>query len=95
MDSYGSNIEDVGRQWSDSNGAHFNDIGKLPSHPTFSTESAYSKPGSVGGVWTDRGNDKWDFAPSATNLRHNTVENIREYLRNSDPNVNLVLGKGR
>ena len=51
---------------------HFNDIGKKPTHPTFSDESYYSRKGQKGGHWEetperwiyrlseDQANNDWD-----------------------------------
>ncbi len=75
-------------------GQHFTDKFKKPNHPTFSTESQYSKGATVGGTWggTD---DKPTFTPSKTNLKNMTPEGLQEYFSKVEPNVQLLLPKTR
>jgi hypothetical protein len=77
---------------SQADNGHFPDTFKKPSHPTFSSESKYhGVDGNEGGEWTDLGNGKWSFKPGATNLKLNSVDEIKGYLSESDPDVQLVL----
>lgn len=68
--------------------AHFSDIGKRPTHPTFSDESAYHTTETPGGHWSKtgnklpNGNDQWKFEHSdytAKNLKKTT-----DYMKNND-----------
>ena len=77
--------------------AHFNDIGKRPSHPTFSDESAYHTPETPGGHWSKtgnklpNGNDQWKFEHSdytAKNMKKTT-----DYMKNNDDG-SLAVYKG-
>lgn len=61
--------------------AHFYDIGKKPSHPTFSDESAYSNSKTPGGSWKDLGNDKWVFEHSDYTV--NNSDETNKYLKES------------
>ena len=64
---------------------HGSDAGKLPWHPTFSTQSAFSTPQQPGGVW---GRDK-----SGTTFRPTDRmkgEFFEEYMKNRERNVRIV-----
>lgn len=69
-------------------GTHYPDTWKKPSHPTFSDQSIYSGPDSQGGQWTndDKGGDI--FTPGPQNLK-NGIDTTKDYLKWSDPNVKL------
>lgn len=68
---------------------HFPDTYKKPSHPTFSNESKYSGvDGNEGGEWAKKGG-KWTFQPGPTNIS-NGLDHTREYLKQSDPDVELI-----
>ena len=64
---------------------HGSDKGKLPWHPTFSTESDYSTPQNPGGRW---GHDVFGdtFTPSAKQKG----SAFREYMREVEPDVRLI-----
>jgi hypothetical protein len=65
-------------------GAHFDDIGKLPNHPTFSDGSAYHNTQQQGGHWQDLGTEErsqWLFTPSKQQLANKEgMENTMQYL---------------
>lgn len=79
-----------------SNG-HYSDSGKLPWHPTFSTESAYSTPWFKGGTWIeDHGlntmynpNPRVTYTPSKDMINYGTTKGLVQYMRNREPNVEL------
>lgn len=69
---------------------HFPDTFKKPNHPTFSSESQYSGvDGYTGGTWTDLGNDKWAYKPSATNLQMRSPDQLRQYFQRVEPGSQL------
>ena len=76
---------------------HYSDSGKLPWHPTFSTESAYSSPEFKGGTWTeDHGpntmynpNPKVTYTPSEDMIKAGTTKGLEEYMRTREPDVEL------
>ena len=76
---------------------HYSDSGKLPWHPTFSTESAYSSPEFKGGTWTeDNGpntmynpNPKVTYTPSEDMIKAGTTKGLEEYMRTREPDVEL------
>lgn len=73
--------------------AHFNDIGKRPSHPTFSEESAYSTNETKGGKWIDAGDGKWEFQHSDYTINNSNKTN--EYIKNNEkPGTVKVTYKG-
>lgn len=67
--------------------------GKLPGHPTFSTESPYSIDGfksAQGGVWLKSDNG-WDYTPSQNQL--NTpgyIEGLAEYAKNKRSGIDTL-----
>lgn len=78
----------------DSEEAHLPDTFKKPSHPTFSDQSKYSTPDAPGGKWEkldDNNDHSWTFAPSAENYKHRSLDDIQDYLKNTDPDVKLVM----
>lgn len=73
---------------------HYSDSGKLPWHPTFSTESAYSSPEFKGGTWTkDHGQNtmypKLIYTPSQDMIKAGTTEGLIEYMQKNEPDVEL------
>lgn len=74
---------------------HLDDTYKKPNHPTFSTDSVYSgdKSGEVGGRWVKVG-DKWRFFASPDNLKHYSVDELRDYFRRHEPDSTLILPDG-
>lgn len=65
---------------------HYSDLGKLPTHPTFSKESKYSGPGYQGGDWSynDKGQDV--FTPSADMINANATRGLANYFKKVEPN---------
>ena len=53
---------------------HWGDAGKLPWHPTFSNESAYSSPQFIGGRWEGD-----SFTPSLDQLRAGYSVGLMDY----------------
>ena len=72
---------------------HYSDIGKLPWHPTFSTESAYSSPVFKGGTWAED-NGKTIYTPSEDMIKAGTTKGLEEYMRTREPGVELRMPKG-
>jgi len=78
------------------NRGHGSDLGKLPNHPTFSNQSAYSTAGLgqkyEGGSW-----DGNTFTPSKRMLGNHNIEQLQWMLDNGyndgDNYYNPVLGK--
>ena len=73
---------------------HYSDSGKLPWHPTFSTESVYSSPEFKGGTWTkDHGQSimypKLIYTPSEDMIKAGTTKGLEEYMRTREPGVEL------
>jgi hypothetical protein len=62
----------------DISSGHYGDAGKLPWHPTFSNESAYSSPQFMGGRW-----DGDVFTPSIDQLQGGYAGGLMNYLRNA------------
>ena len=81
---------------------HYSDSGKLPWHPTFSTESAYSSTEFKGGTWTeDNGpntmynpNPKVTYTPSEDMIKAGTTKGLEEYMRTREPGVELHMPSG-
>ena len=65
---------------------HIGDVGKLPNHPTFSVESAYSTPTAPGGVWKDG-----SFYASPQNLMYTSKGRLQDYFNRVEPGVKLIL----
>ena len=64
---------------------HYSDKGKLPWHPTFSTESAYSTDKYPGGVWS-KYNGKDVFTPSQAMVRAGATKGLAHYFSKVEPN---------
>ena len=81
---------------------HYSDSGKLPWHPTFSTESAYSTPQFKGVTWTeDHGentmynpNPKVTYTPSEDMIKAGTTNGLAEYMKTREPGVELRIDSG-
>ena len=78
---------------------HYSDSGKLPWHPTFSTESAYSSPEFKGGTWTkDHGQNtmypKLIYTPSEDMIKAGTTKGLEEYMRTRELDVELRMPNG-
>lgn len=76
-------------------GEHFTDEFKLPGHPTFSTESKYSNPKTLGGNWNQMKDSTWMFEHSPFTFKH--YKETGKYLQGSGENQSLpainVVGK--
>jgi len=59
-------------------GTHFPDTYKLPTHPTFSTESKYSNNATPGGTWVEYPDGTWVFNHSPYTARH--LDDTDDYL---------------
>ena len=59
-------------------GTHFPDTYKLPTHPTFSTESKYSNQATPGGTWVEYPNGTWVFNHSPYTAKH--LDDTDDYL---------------
>lgn len=61
-------------------GTHFTDVGKRPSHPTFSNESKYSNSKTPGGNWDDNVfiPSMWQFGNDGNKKRNNYMNNTGE-----------------
>jgi hypothetical protein len=71
---------------------HLPDTYKKPWHPTFSEESKYSKGGTEqGGKWIDKGDDKWDFEASPTNLKYHSPDELKRYFARVEPDSNVIM----
>lgn len=57
---------------------HFPDTYKLPTHPTFSTESKYSNSNTPGGTWVKDNEGNWIFVHSPFTAKH--LEKTDDYL---------------
>lgn len=69
---------------------HFTDKYKKPNHPTFSDESIYSgKDGYAGGHWSEK-DGKWSYAPSETNLKFRTHEELDDYFVRDEPDSSIA-----
>ena len=69
---------------------HYSDIGKLPNHPTFSNESAYSTPEYPGGIWGKDINGRATFTPSPQMINSGATDGLASYMQRVEPNVKLV-----
>jgi len=67
------------------NRGHGTDKGKLPWHPTFSTQSAFSTPTQPGGVW---GHDKTGNTFKPTDRMNDRY--FQEYMHRMEPNVRII-----
>jgi len=67
---------------------HFPDTFKKPNHPTFSTESQYSKGDTVGGKWDTR-DGKDVFIPSQYNLKTTPPDKLKAYFQKVEPEAIL------
>lgn len=65
--------------------AHFDDKYKLPSHPTFSTDSKYSNEEHKGGTWKNN-----VFYASPFNRSQHGDAYLQEYFRKNEPNAILM-----
>ena len=68
-------------------GEHFTDEFKLPGHPTFSIESKYSNPKTLGGNWNQMNDSSWVFEHSPYTFKH--YKETGKYLQGSGENQAL------
>lgn len=74
-------------------GVHYPDTFKKPNHPTFSDQSQYSTDDQKGGTWgNDNGKDF--FIPSDHNLRNMSKEDLQNYFKKVEPDVELRMPLG-
>ena len=76
-----------------SNG-HYSDSGKLPYHPTFSTDSKYSSPEFKGGEWSQDYKGRHRYSPSEDMINSGYTKGLGRYFRDVEPDNSLVLPKG-
>ena len=70
--------------------AHFPDTYKLPSHPTFSTDSKYSNSATEGGQWNKDGTGHWTYTTSPYVESRSSLQELQDYFRKNEPGVTLV-----
>lgn len=73
-----------------SNG-HMPDTYKKPNHPTFSTNSQYSTPETMGGQWSQQPDGSWAFTASTYNLKMNDAQELQQYWSRAEPGNKLIL----
>ena len=66
---------------------HWPDTYKKPNHITFSDESKFNDGGA--GHW-EQAQGMWSFTPGPTNLKHHSMDELRQYFRNNEPGSQLV-----
>ena len=76
-----------------SNG-HYSDSGKLPYHPTFSTDSKYSTSGFKGGEWSQGLDGRYRYKPSEDMINSGYARGLGKYFSAVEPGNSLVLPKG-
>lgn len=89
------NDEEAKNRWMDEEDknpgkAHFPDTYKLPTHPTFSTESKYSNSTTEGGTWKEDKNGNWSFTTSPYVESRSSLEDMQRYFREQEPGVTLI-----
>ena len=72
---------------------HVGDTGKLPNHPTFSQESAYSNGLAQGGRWiADAEGNYIGFEPSVQMAKdQGRMKSLANYIREVEPGVKLIM----
>lgn len=85
-----ADYKDVANLIDKPNTAHFNDIGKMPNHMTFSNESYYSNNKTPGGMWSEN-NGKWQFNATPFNLTQHNAEQLKNYFKQVEPDSTLIL----
>ena len=73
---------------------HYNDSGKLPYHPTFSTDSKYSNSEFKGGEWSLDSNGRDRYIPSEDMINFGYTKGLGKYFGDVEPDSSLVLPKG-
>ncbi len=72
---------------------HSSDVGKLPNHPTFSTESEYSNGQTPGGRWGStvvNGQEVSTYTPSPWMVQNGNTEGLANYMTRHEPGVKLL-----
>lgn len=74
---------------------HSSDAGKLPWHPTFSTQSKYSTNDNLGGTWGEKYNSEGrlvqTYTPSHEMIRSNNTAGLAEYMVNQERGTELLV----
>ena len=68
---------------------HYTDAGKLPGHPTFSNQSAYSTDKYPGGVWSKDANGRDVFTPSKAMMEMGAGRGLAGYFAKVEPNATV------
>ena len=89
------NDEQLRNEWIDEEDknpgkAHFPDTYKLPSHPTFSTDSKYSNSATEGGKWSKDGTGHWTYTTSPYVESRSSLQELQDYFRKNEPGVTLI-----
>ena len=69
------------------------DTYKLPNHITFSDESLYHNEENEGGHWSQLADDRWSFTPGPANLKHHSMQEMRDYFRKYEPDAVFMPGQ--
>lgn len=74
---------------------HGSDAGKLPWHPTFSTQSVYSTKDSPGGTWNKQFNSEGKlvqtYTPSQEMIRNKNTTGLAEYMAGQERGTELLV----
>ena len=74
---------------------HSSDTGKLPWHPTFSTQSEYSTKDNPGGTWGEKYNSEGrlvqTYIPSHEMIRSNNTVGLAEYMADQERGTELLV----
>lgn len=70
---------------------HFPDTFKKPNHPTFSSESQYSKGQTLGGTWKEGPGGKWTFSPSKFQMTLWSPQELKNYFSTREKDSSLIL----
>lgn len=89
------NDEEARNQWIDEEDknpgkAHFTDKYKLPTHPTFSTESKYNNSATEGGTWKQDDKGNWSYTTSPYVESRSSLEDMQRYFNEHEPGVTLI-----
>lgn len=68
---------------------HMGDIGKLPNHPTFSDESAFSGKKVTGGHWANDGSSYTPSLDMVMGRNGASTKGLAGYMRIVEPNTKL------
>ena len=73
---------------------HYSDSGKLPFHPTFSTDSKYSNSEFKGGEWNQGSDGRYKYRPSEDMIDGGYTRGLGKYFRVIEPENVLDIPKG-